>query len=132
MKRRAKTEFDPSGPHLGPSYKRRTARAGRTLEMSESLAELSRQIGAAPPDIVAHIFAKWAETVGDAVAAHSAPERIDGDTLIVIVDSPAWSSHLRNLAPEVLRKLSEGAGEGAPSRLVIRVRAVSRGPGAQA
>jgi predicted nucleic acid-binding Zn ribbon protein len=108
-----------------------TTRAGRTLELRESLAELTRQIGTAPPDTLAHIFDRWSETVGDPLAAHARPERIDGDALIVTVDSPAWSSHLRNLAPEVLRKLSEGAGEGAPSRLVIRVRAAGRRPDQQ-
>ena len=69
--------------------------------------------------------------MGEAVAAHARPDRIDGDALVVSVDSPAWSSHLRNLAPEVLGKLSDGAGEGAPSRLVIRVRAMGRAPDQQ-
>ncbi len=107
---------------------RRSTRAGRTVEMSESLAQLSRQIGTAPPDTLAHVFSRWAETVGETVAAHVRPERIDGDALVVAVDSPAWASHLRTHAPELLRKLSGVAGLGALSSLVIRVRPAGREP----
>ena len=46
------------------------------------------------------------------------------------VDSPAWASHLKTLAPDLLGKLSAVAGEGAPSSLVIRVRAAAGDPSA--
>jgi predicted nucleic acid-binding Zn ribbon protein len=128
MKHGPDTGFHSGGPNARAPQKRRTTRAGRTVELKESLADLTRLIGTAPPDTLARVFAKWTETVGEGVAAHARPERLDGDALVVTVDSPAWSSHLRNLTPELLAKLSDGAGEGAPSRLVIRVRAVSRGP----
>jgi len=96
-------------------------RAGRTIELSESLALLSRQMGTAPPATLGHIFSRWTETVGEAVASHVRPDRIDGDALVVTVDSPAWASHLRTYAPELLAKLSDVAGVGAPTSLVIRV-----------
>jgi predicted nucleic acid-binding Zn ribbon protein len=97
--------------------------------MSESLAQLSRQIGTAPPETLGHIFSRWAETVGETVAAHVRPERIEGDALVVAVDSPAWASHLRTHATDLLGKLSDVAGEAAPTSLVIRVRAPGRRPG---
>lgn len=103
------------------------ARAGRTVEMSESLAQLSAQIGTAPPDTLARVFSRWAEAVGETVAAHVRPERVDGNALVVAVDSPAWASHLRTHAPEFLHKLSDVAGAPAFSSLVIRVRSARRG-----
>jgi predicted nucleic acid-binding Zn ribbon protein len=106
----------------------RSKRAGRTVEMSESLAQLSAQMGTAPPETLGQIFSRWAETVGETVAAHVRPERIEGDALVVAVDSPAWASHLKTHAPDLLGKLSAVAGEGAPSSLVIRVRAAGRRP----
>jgi predicted nucleic acid-binding Zn ribbon protein len=119
------------GPPAGGLRPSHPGRAGRTVGLSESLAQLSRRIGTAPPDTLAQVFARWAETVGETIAAHARPERIDGHALVVTVDSPAWASHLRTLATELLSKLSEAAGEGAPTTLVIRVRAIGRGSGAQ-
>ncbi|MGO9341415.1 MAG: DciA family protein [Acidimicrobiales bacterium] len=110
----------------GPRRPKRSARAGRTLELSESLAQLTRQMGTAPPATLGHIFSRWAETVGETVASHVRPDRIDGDALVVTVDSPAWASYLRTHAPELLAKLSGAAGLGAPTSLVIRV---ARAPG---
>ncbi len=105
----------------GPPRRGRSARAGRTLELSESLAQLSRQIGTAPPAALGQIFRDGPSAVGETVASHVRPDRIDGDALVVTVDSPAWASHLRTHAPELLAKLSEVVHEGAPASLVIRV-----------
>jgi predicted nucleic acid-binding Zn ribbon protein len=105
----------------GPPRRVRLVRAGRTLELSESLAQLSRQIGTAPPAALGQIFSRWAETVGESLASHVRPDRIDGDALVVTVDSPAWASHLRTHAPELLAKLSDVVDVGAPTSLVIRV-----------
>ena len=109
----------------------RTTRAGRTLEIGESLAQLSRQIGTAPPDTLALVFSRWAEIVGETVAAHARPERIEGTALVVTVDSPAWASHLRTDAAGLLAKLSGAAGQGSFTRLVIRVRSAGRGSGTE-
>lgn len=91
--------------------------------MAESLSELSRQLGTGPPDTLAAVFSRWPETVGEAVAGHTRPERIDGETLVVSVDSPAWASHLRTLAPKVISRLRDATGPDGPSRLVVRVKA---------
>jgi predicted nucleic acid-binding Zn ribbon protein len=129
MTREPTAASSQSGTNGAQLRQSRSGRAGRTVEMSESLAQLSRQIGTAPPDTLAHVFSRWADIVGETVAAHARPERIDGNALVVTVDSPAWASHLRTLATELLSKLSDGAGGGAPTTLVIRVRAGGRGPG---
>lgn len=88
-------------------------------------------MGTATPDTLAHVFSRWTEIVGETVAAHARPERIDGDALVVTVDSPAWASYLRTGAVGLLSELSDATGQGSLTRLVIRVRAAGRGSGEQ-
>jgi predicted nucleic acid-binding Zn ribbon protein len=118
----------PGGLGGGSRSKKRAARAHRTVGVAESLAELSRQLGTGPPDTLSTVFSRWSETVGETVAAHTHPERIDDEALVVSVDSPAWASHLRTLAPALLGQLRDATGSDKLSRLVVRVKAPKKGP----
>jgi predicted nucleic acid-binding Zn ribbon protein len=111
-----------------PRPRRRLARADRTVKVGESLAELSRQLGTGSPDTLSVVFSHFDEAVGETVAAHTRPERIDGDALVVSVDSPAWASHLRTLAPRVIGQLHDATRSAVVSRLVIRVKPPKKGP----
>jgi predicted nucleic acid-binding Zn ribbon protein len=118
-----------AGGFAGGSRPRwRSARADRTVKVGESLAELSRQLGTGSPEALSVVFSHFEEAVGAAVAAHTRPERIDGDALVVSVDSPAWASHLRTLAPTVIGQLREATRSTVVSRLVIRVKPPKKGP----
>ncbi len=57
-----------------------------------------------------NVFGRWAEAVGDAVAAHVKPVKLDGTKLIVEVDDPAWATQLRFLEATVKQRLFEVAG----------------------
>ena len=52
------------------------------------------------------VFGRWDEAVGDAVAAHVQPVRLDGDQLVVEVDDPAWATQLRFLEADVEQRLA--------------------------
>jgi predicted nucleic acid-binding Zn ribbon protein len=56
------------------------------------------------------VFGRWTEAVGDAVAAHVTPLKLDGSTLIVEVDDPAWATQLRFLETALKQRLLEVAG----------------------
>ena len=56
------------------------------------------------------VFGRWDEAVGDAVAAHVKPLKLDGTTLIVEVDDPAWATQLRFLEGSMKQRLLEVAG----------------------
>lgn len=56
------------------------------------------------------IFGRWTEAVGDAVAAHVKPVKLDGAKLIVEVDDPAWATQLRFLETTLKQRLLEVAG----------------------
>jgi len=67
------------------------------------------------------VFSRWTELVGEAVAAHVTPLRLDGGTLVVEVDDPAWATQLKFLERDLLARFGE-AGATRVERLEIRVR----------
>lgn len=57
-----------------------------------------------------NVFGRWAEAVGDAVAAHVKPIKLDGSKLVVEVDDPAWATQLRFLETAMKQRLLDVAG----------------------
>jgi len=74
----------------------------RSLRHESSDAVSATQIGG--------VFGRWTEAVGDAVAAHVKPVKLDGTTLVVEVDDPAWATQLRFLETALKQRLLEVAG----------------------
>jgi predicted nucleic acid-binding Zn ribbon protein len=64
---------------------------------------------------------RWPELVGPEAAAHSAPEGLRGSILEVRVDASVWGQQLQLRTPEILRRLGELLGEGAPTEIRFRV-----------
>ena len=44
------------------------------------------------------VFGRWSEIVGENVAAHVQPVRLDGARLVVEVTDPAWATQIRRLS----------------------------------
>lgn len=97
--------------------------SGDPHRLSETLSALSAKIGLASTAVFTAVFGCWAEIVGDAVAQHVKPLRLDGPTLVVGVDHPAWATQVRNLAPEILEQIRKRCGDNdtVPERLEVRV-----------
>jgi predicted nucleic acid-binding Zn ribbon protein len=68
------------------------------------------------------VFSHWEEAVGPAVAAHTHPLSLRDGTLVVAVDNPAWATQLRLLHGELMARLTAVVGDGAVTRLEVRVR----------
>jgi predicted nucleic acid-binding Zn ribbon protein len=93
------------------------------VRLSDTLGAVASHLGAGRPEVVQVVFGRWDDVVGPAVAVHVRPVRVDGDTLVVSVDHPAWATQLRHLAPEILARLAAACGDAeAPERLQVRVR----------
>ena len=60
--------------------------------------------GASARDI-GGVFGRWNEAVGEAVARHVQPLRLDGARLVVEVDDPAWATQLKFLEADLRRRL---------------------------
>jgi predicted nucleic acid-binding Zn ribbon protein len=54
----------------------------------------------------------WPKVAGPKIAEHTRAVGVDGKTLVVVVDSPAWIAQLRFLKPQLLRKVAGHVGKG--------------------
>jgi predicted nucleic acid-binding Zn ribbon protein len=68
---------------------------------------------------VGGVMGRWAEIVGDEIAAHVAPETFEAGVLSVRADSTAWATQVRLLTPTLLRRLAEELGEGVVERVTV-------------
>ena len=89
------------------------------MPIGESLNSVIRSLRNDAPDAASSgqtasqlggVFGRWAEAVGDAVAMHVKPIKLDGTKLIVEVDDPAWATQLRFLETALKQRLLEVAG----------------------
>ncbi len=67
------------------------------------------------------LFSRWVDAVGEVVADHARPVKLDGDRLLVEVDEPGWATQLRFLEADVIARLRSVAGLEV-SRFDIRVK----------
>jgi hypothetical protein len=71
---------------------------------------------------MADVVAAWPRAVGEGIARHAWPARLARDgTLHVATDSSTWAFELAQLAPTLLVRLREEAGEAAPAALRFAV-----------
>jgi predicted nucleic acid-binding Zn ribbon protein len=81
--------------------------------LGESMPRLLNRLGAPPsPATMESVFSRWDELVGAELAAHARPVRIDGRTLVVAVDHPAWGTRVRMDAGRILDRVA--VPEGPP------------------
>ncbi len=69
---------------------------------------------------VGGVFGRWVEIVGDAVAAHVTPAKLDGDVLVGEGDDPARATQVRLLTGAIVDRVGEVAGTEL-SRVEVRV-----------
>ena len=67
------------------------------------------------------VFSRWTDLVGDGVAGHVRPLKLDRGTLIVEADDAAWATQMKFLEQDLLSRLRE-TGDMSVQRLEIRVR----------
>jgi predicted nucleic acid-binding Zn ribbon protein len=103
-------------------WDRRREAGDDPIPVADVLEKLTARLGAGPAGVLVTVFGKWEDIVGSAIALHVRPVRLDGGTLIVGADHPAWATQTRRLSSEVLARLREACGDdGAPQRLEVRV-----------
>jgi hypothetical protein len=71
---------------------------------------------------MAELVAAWPLAVGEGIVRHAWPARLARDgTLHIATDSSTWAFELAQLAPTLLERLREAAGEAAPVALRFAV-----------
>jgi predicted nucleic acid-binding Zn ribbon protein len=56
------------------------------------------------------VFGRWVEAVGEPVAKHVRPVKLDGRRLVVEVDDPAWATQLRFLEATLRERVAAVTG----------------------
>ncbi len=90
--------------------------------LGRALDRLMGTLRAPSVDVLDSVFTRWAEIVGEAVAQHSRPVSIDGETLVIAVDDSTWASELRWLENEIIARVAEVSGSERISTVNVRVR----------
>lgn len=97
------------------------------VPISSSLDGVVRSLRGPSRSAVGGVFGRWDEAVGEQVAGHVKPVKLDEGVLLVEVDDPAWATQVKFLAPTITQRLAEIAGVRV-DRIDVRVeRRSSRG-----
>ena len=65
------------------------------------------------------LFAQWGTIVGEDVAAHATPERLEDGVLHIRASSTAWATQLRLMSADILRRIAAAMGPNRVRRLRI-------------
>jgi predicted nucleic acid-binding Zn ribbon protein len=76
------------------------------------------------------VFGRWAEIVGQDLAAHTRPDSFADSELVVTADSTAWATQVRLLASVLVARLNAELGQGTVRRVKVRGPAPPRRRGA--
>ncbi len=97
------------------------------IPISTSLDGVVRSLRGPSREAVGGLFGRWTEAVGAQVAEHVKPVKLDGSTLVVEVDDPAWATQVKFLTPMITERLDAVAGI-VVDRIDVRVdRRAARG-----
>ena len=98
-----------------------TRRRREPQPIGTELADVLRARGWDGRLAAARVVARWPAVVGDAVAAHCQPSRLEEDgTLQVIADSAAWATQLTYLKGKLLDRLGAECGPSLVRRIQVR------------
>lgn len=104
--------------------RRRGAAGGREPRpISDSLKAVTAGFGSRGRAI--DLSERWASAVGETIAAHAQPERLDAGCLTVVVDDPNWATEVRYLSSQILDALNAESSAPVISDLRVRVRPVA-------
>jgi predicted nucleic acid-binding Zn ribbon protein len=91
------------------------------VPIGDEIARTFRARGWAQRLEASRVVARWPEVVGQAVAAHCRPVRIEDDgTLLVSADSAAWATQLTYLQGTLLDRINRICGPGAVVGVRVR------------
>ena len=91
------------------------------MPLDRVLDSVMAGLGGPSVDTMVVLHERWSEVVGPEVADHARPRSIEGGRLRIVVDSPAWASHLRWAEAEILERLRTLAGPDEVTSVAIAV-----------
>lgn len=88
------------------------------------LAKMKLPAGTVTPEDVAK--AAWPAAVGPRIAARAQAVALVGNKLLVEVEDSVWQRQLSTLKGQILKRMEDVAGTGAPKDVEFRVRMLRR------
>jgi predicted nucleic acid-binding Zn ribbon protein len=86
----------PSGPDHGPRH------------VADAMGKVLGRLGGSPSvRTMELVFTRWEEVVGEELFGHLRPLRVDGATLVVGADQPAWATRARMESEHILSRVRE-------------------------
>lgn len=90
------------------------------IPLSHSLDGVVRSLRGPSRQAVGGLFGRWAEAVGEQVAQHVTPLKLDEGVLVVEVDDPAWATQVKFLSATIAERLATVASVRV-ERIDVRV-----------
>jgi len=88
--------------------------------LTKSLDSMMKSLRGTDRLQVGGVFGKWDVAVGDQIAAHVKPVKLDQGTLVVEADTSTWATQVKFLADTIITRLREEAGVSV-DRVEVRV-----------
>ena len=101
------------------------ASMGSLGRLSTELNALLSRLGSEPASVVNSVFTDWVTLVGEHVAQHVAPIKLEHSRLLVEVTESAWATQMRFLEPQLLATLSAATSSNIVG-IDVRVKRNSR------
>ena len=79
------------------------------VPISASLDSIMRSLRGTDRIQIGGVFGRWDEAVGEAIAAHVRPVRLDHGVLTVEADDPAWATQVKFLVSTITARLADVA-----------------------
>jgi predicted nucleic acid-binding Zn ribbon protein len=93
---------------------------GSLRPLSEGLDKVVRSLRGAGAQATYTLFGRWQAVVGEAIAAHAKPVKIEQGRLLVHVDEPGWATQLRYLEGDLVERLTAAGVEVTAIDLRVR------------
>ena len=74
--------------------------------LAGALDALLDRLGAESSTAITGVFGEWPNIVGEQVAQHVTPIKLERGRLIVEIDDPSWATQMRFLEPQLVEKLN--------------------------
>ena len=74
--------------------------------LAGALDALLDRLGAESTTAITGVFGEWPNIVGEQVAQHVTPIKLERGRLIVEIDDPSWATQMRFLEPQLIEKLN--------------------------
>ena len=99
----------------------RERRGDGPRRVGDALPRLLKRLGVpASPATMEAVFARWDEVIPADLDGHVRPLRVDGETLVVAVDHPAWATRARMQSAHILERVRT-LGDSPIERLEVLV-----------